>query len=414
MIVSQASGSRPSRSRTPKPVSHVTEVLLLRWWETLPAGTSLAGADGQSIHVLDGGSRNVHDGPDIKDAKLLVGSQVLEGDIEFHVRERDWYSHGHHNDARYDRVILHVVAGAGHRRAMNSATRRIPQLVVAPPGIDLDSDPSCHLKGVLADEVLAERLQPLIYLRWLKKVEAMRVAIGDSSKTSNTFYVQSFSALGFKGNEATFVRLSRAKPLVELRDIPSLPDLRTCLLGMGGFLETPRSPDDSCLAGQLRRWERLRRAHGLSVLVSPGEWVRKGLRPAAFPERRILFGASIVWALRRDWRPWESSFNGSCDGLRSIFGDDLPGRGWCAEWLGNIVLPFREAWHQRGGERDEHGEFARWFTLNPGYTYGKLSRRFSPHVSTRQLTNFAIQQGLLSLSDRYCKLDLCDVCPLRR
>lgn len=35
---------------------------------------------------------------------------VFRGDSEIHVRESDRHAHGHHNDARYNGVVLHVVA----------------------------------------------------------------------------------------------------------------------------------------------------------------------------------------------------------------------------------------------------------------------------------------------------------------
>jgi hypothetical protein len=55
------------------------------------------------------GRRNGGPGPDFRDAALETedGARLL-GDIELHLRARDWLAHGHHIDKRYNRVVLHV------------------------------------------------------------------------------------------------------------------------------------------------------------------------------------------------------------------------------------------------------------------------------------------------------------------
>ena len=42
-------------------------------------------------------------------AHLIIGGREVKGDIEIHLVSSDWYHHGHHQDPRYDKVILHVV-----------------------------------------------------------------------------------------------------------------------------------------------------------------------------------------------------------------------------------------------------------------------------------------------------------------
>ena len=56
------------------------------------------------------GRRNGGAGPDFLDASVDVeGRGLLRGDVEIHVRARDWMSHGHHRDPAYNGVVLHVV-----------------------------------------------------------------------------------------------------------------------------------------------------------------------------------------------------------------------------------------------------------------------------------------------------------------
>ncbi len=49
-------------------------------------------------------------GPDYQDVLLAwQDREVIAGDVEFHVESADWYTHGHHLDPHYNRVVLHVV-----------------------------------------------------------------------------------------------------------------------------------------------------------------------------------------------------------------------------------------------------------------------------------------------------------------
>ncbi|MDT8325047.1 MAG: DUF2851 family protein, partial [Bacteroidota bacterium] len=82
--------------------------------------------DGKSLRVIETGRRNLHDGPDFLDARIVVDDRLLRGDIEVHTREGDWRRHGHGNDVRYRGVVLHVCLYA-------EATKRadIPLLVLA-------------------------------------------------------------------------------------------------------------------------------------------------------------------------------------------------------------------------------------------------------------------------------------------
>ncbi len=72
---------------------------------------SLTTVSGQSVEVVFGGNWSHGFGPDFANAMLSFDSAGLRtGDVEIHVSSSDWVRHGHHLDARYNGVILHVVA----------------------------------------------------------------------------------------------------------------------------------------------------------------------------------------------------------------------------------------------------------------------------------------------------------------
>ena len=71
---------------------------------------NLKTSDGKTLEILDSGRWNLaEEGPDFKDATLLIDGNVISGDIEIHIEEKDWEKHGHDNDPAYRKVILHVL-----------------------------------------------------------------------------------------------------------------------------------------------------------------------------------------------------------------------------------------------------------------------------------------------------------------
>lgn len=65
---------------------------------------------GKPVQILELGELNLTDGPDFKSSRVAVGEMIWHGNIELHLKSKDWYAHGHHKDENYNTVILHVVA----------------------------------------------------------------------------------------------------------------------------------------------------------------------------------------------------------------------------------------------------------------------------------------------------------------
>ena len=70
---------------------------------------NLLTTDHQPLLILNPGHVNDGDGPDFKQASIQMDDLVFHGDIEIHMESGGWYTHRHHEDGRYDKVILHVV-----------------------------------------------------------------------------------------------------------------------------------------------------------------------------------------------------------------------------------------------------------------------------------------------------------------
>ena len=95
---------------------------------------SLKTTDEREIRVFGPGTLNTDGGPDFRDAVIQIGGITYHGDVEFHRLISDWQLHGHFEDHRYNRVILHVVferrSGPGTTRVPSG--RSVPVLYLEP------------------------------------------------------------------------------------------------------------------------------------------------------------------------------------------------------------------------------------------------------------------------------------------
>ena len=107
---------------------------------------------GQQVEVIDTGLANTDAGPGFFNAKLKLDGVLWIGNIEIHERSSDWFKHGHHADAGYNSVILHI-ASEIDMEISRSNGERIPQIqLICPEAVrtnykellETDSYPPCY------------------------------------------------------------------------------------------------------------------------------------------------------------------------------------------------------------------------------------------------------------------------------
>jgi hypothetical protein len=115
--------------------------LAARWAAGTWRGATLRTLSGATCRLIFEGRPNGGPGPDFRDAALEAadGARLL-GDIELHLRARDWMAHGHHIDKRYNGVVLHVALDTSSSFAPLVDGRDVPivclnitQEAVSPP-----------------------------------------------------------------------------------------------------------------------------------------------------------------------------------------------------------------------------------------------------------------------------------------
>lgn len=195
------------------------EKLLQYCWKhrILPAG-ELRTTDGQPVEVIDTGLLNTDAGPDFFNARIRIGDRLLAGNVEIHVRRRDWYAHGHDRDAAYDNVILHVVDAKCNGVTQQDAAAEprdeavrtlsgnaLPELQITVPEeiiqnyhelLSVDSYPPCYK--------IVPKVTPLCMHSWMAALQTERL------KQKTDAIVEHVSRLKGDWEHAYFITLARS------------------------------------------------------------------------------------------------------------------------------------------------------------------------------------------------------------
>ncbi len=311
------SGAAPSAVPSTEQQALLAEVLAQRepflqaWWaQRLWSPGRLRTATGATLEVLEPGWLNRGAGPDFTEARLLIDGREHWGDVEVHLHEDEWWSHGHADDLAYGRVILHVVLQRGSRPAhLPGSEAPLPVLVAAPhlsrallevmdaPGDLLaryDALPGrCGLRAAReAPEAVQRVIAHAAEARARAKAERIRRGAGPEGDEQVLFRTLC-AYLGYRPHSALFEDLARRFPVEALAPLLALPAAEARLevlarwFGSAALLEAerPAAPDAELQAeyGALReRWLALRMAP-LAHRVT-----RSRTRPLNAPERRLV------------------------------------------------------------------------------------------------------------------------------
>jgi hypothetical protein len=63
---------------------------------------------GKCVQVLSPGEINLYEGPDFKNAAIIIDGNFVTGDMEFHKKSSHWNQHSH-KGSDYQKVLLHIV-----------------------------------------------------------------------------------------------------------------------------------------------------------------------------------------------------------------------------------------------------------------------------------------------------------------
>ena len=204
-------------------LKQIPESLLTRLWkERASREESLRAANGRRFRVIYPGRVGTTAGPDFRDAVFEEeGVGLVRGDVEVHVRQRDWDAHGHAQDPRYNGVALHVVATMDSAYSTLCCGSRVPVVSLSPllrghfsPRRTRDLWPLLEARGYTRPDTAGE-LSVLLDRagddRFLGTSDALLAALTEDDP-EQVLYATLMEALGYSQNREPFLMLADRVP----------------------------------------------------------------------------------------------------------------------------------------------------------------------------------------------------------
>ncbi|MDR1668142.1 MAG: DUF2851 family protein [Bacteroidales bacterium] len=404
------------------------------WQQRLFFQEDIRTADGEQVSVVRTGIRNSHAGPDFTDAHIKIGDTLWVGCVEIHLRSSDWEKHGHHTDAAYNNVILHVVY-QHDADAYNAFRMKIPVMTLHFDSryyenylslTDSKDDIACRNKVGLIDafsrmnwteRLAVERLEQ-------KSNAILQTYRATGHDWAETFYRQLARSFGFSLNALPFESLAKSLPLhILLKHRDRLYQLEALLFGQAGMLND-EIPDSEYHASLRREYLFLRQKYQLTP-IEPFLWKFLRLRPVNFPTVRIaqfaalthrnehLFSRIIysgdIRTLEQAFKPevspfWENHyvFGKTSEKRKKTFGKTA-----FLSVMINTVVPLLFVYgKERGGEK-EYMQAIELLEQLPAEKNSILSQWESLGFDNR---NAFTSQALLHLKNEYCNVRRCLHC----
>lgn len=255
--------------------------------------------DGYRFRVVHPGVQNTGAGPDFRGAVLedSDGRRVV-GDVELHLAARDWYSHGHHADANYNGVVLHVVINGSSGRVTVQQSKTISPVVVFPVAEAIEfeniADSDMNKISDMKLEEIAEMLDALGDQRFMARSQGFSLELSEGENPDQILYTSLMEALGYKSNQKPFQRLANLVTYATFRRYRDDPYetrvavIEASLISASGLLSRLEAgPRKSQL-------ERLARKSGRSKRLRPDDWKMFRVRPNNHPAHRLSGFARVL------------------------------------------------------------------------------------------------------------------------
>ena len=250
---------------------------------------------GQQVEVIDTGLANTDAGPGFFNAKLKLDGVLWIGNIEIHERSSDWFKHGHHADAGYNSVILHI-ASEIDMEISRSNGERIPQIqLICPEAVrtnykellETDSYPPCYR--------IIPSLPPFTAHSWMtalqmERFEQKATLLNERLKRcqgnwEDAFFITLARNFGFGLNGDAFETWAHQLPFRAVdKHRNDLFQIEAIFFGQAGILED--SDGDGYYLRLKKEYTYLQHKFEL-IPMDASLWRFLRLRPANFPHIRI-------------------------------------------------------------------------------------------------------------------------------
>jgi hypothetical protein len=269
--------------------------------------------DNQTIKIIDPGRINYDNGPDILNAILEIGGILQKGNIEFHLSPEDWFGHGHHEDRRYENLILHVLWDAPNG-IESMLLRRFPHLILSSqiriPLADwkekmtlLEQNGAGQSPNLFdATSITTHQLRECAQLRFERKVERFKSWLAYFS-FEDILIIALAEALGYSKNKFPFRQLIWENPPSTI--FPLMPKSYRSPLGVwtylamrAGFLSsysfTQKGMDRSSTVFNIHNLFLFFSDQGVVPILQLKDWYFSRLRPSNNPTIRLVALSQII------------------------------------------------------------------------------------------------------------------------
>ena len=406
----------PARDRIP-------ERLLAHLWRKRAARQEVfRTGSGAKFRVIYPGHPGGGAGPDFRDALLeLEGGGLVRGDVEIHLRQRDWGSHGHGQDRNYNGVVLHAALEMESPATVLQNGQQVPVVSLVPlldGGDPPETGPNAALWTKLGRhgyhqpdtpggmETLLDRGGDQRFLArsaWFQKLV-------QEQGPDQTLYEGLLEGLGYRFNQQPFVKLAQRAPYAALvraaGDVTGKQraiSLESWLILLSGF-----TPPSHHLKPPPPRY-------GFGPALSTGEWHCFRVRPPNHPRRRIAGAAVLLDRFLEVGLVRGLMHVAASDGPKELTsalmvegGPSRPspkgaliGQSRARDLAVNVVLPFLYGLATQrndfGAGEVYQGQYQRFGKLQENRLTTEMAEQLMEPGWTRVVTNARRQQGLLHL-----------------
>ena len=251
--------------------------------------------DGRPITIKNTGWLNYDAGPDFFNGKIEIDGLDWSGNIEFHVKSSDWFTHGHQHDDKYNNVILHVVYK--HDRDVFIDEKPIPTLQLK-EFIDykhldrFNQLLKTHQRIPCATSFPSENINVehqitiALFQRMQRKAQRLEQVLGrDKENRKKALLISVIQSFGGRANKLSFLELANILPIdIIAKESWNQTRIESIIFGCSGMLND--SCEDLYYEQLQNEWTLLKSKHQLQEM-SCASWSFGGVRPSSFPTMRL-------------------------------------------------------------------------------------------------------------------------------
>lgn len=440
---------------------NLNENFICRIWEDKSCYAGLKAISGEIVEVIDTGIRNYDSGPDYKDAKIRINGNLFAGAVEIHRSPKDWYSHNHKGDDKYNDVILQAVLFRDEddlipvvRRVRKIPTVVLSEFLTKPLKEiwkEIINNPSpdfklpCFPKNKsVPPQVKNEFLNTLGMDRLDYKTKRINERLSEITDDISSRYSWEqilleyiFEALGYSKNKKQFLKLAKNIPFAKIRKSGlDRENIDSMLFGQAGFLKDLKFKDE--YIDKLKSdWHRCREIFKPEVM-DKSEWNFFRLRPVNFPTLRLAYASGILNGIINEgllkkiagiFVEDTEPVNGLEEFFRNIqisgywlhhynFGknsrrkSDIIGKQRITDIISNVILPFIKLYAQKFGKISLERKADYIFKKSKVKSKGNEITKVMENQIFRKVLTVSDEQSLIQLHNFYCMKGRCRECEI--